>query len=277
MLNLNLNILGASNKPIVPIQPAPAPAPTTTTTTTVAPTTTIGPATFRNDPYSASLLFATPGNQFTTLGMSTDWSDVHADIAGTGTNWNVNSGSLGDPTYTNFAANGYVNSTKVAGTASLYNGTDSAFQFTSQNVTIECWVNVGDDSAGYRTMYSDYTPSNVPLSGLWAGMREDGRLRFITSVGSTETVIQSSVLGWGVNTWYHVAFVRNGSTYSIYRDGTLVASGGAAGNINSTTNPKRIMNYLNLAEGTVWIQDYKIYKGAAVYTSDFTPPQSMVI
>lgn len=36
MLNLNLNILGASNKPIVPIQPDP----TTTTTTTTSTTTT---------------------------------------------------------------------------------------------------------------------------------------------------------------------------------------------------------------------------------------------
>ena len=33
MLNLNLNILGASNKPIVPIAPAPTPTTTTTTTT----------------------------------------------------------------------------------------------------------------------------------------------------------------------------------------------------------------------------------------------------
>jgi hypothetical protein len=40
MLNLNLNILGASNKPIVPIQPAPEPPTTTTTTTTTSTTTT---------------------------------------------------------------------------------------------------------------------------------------------------------------------------------------------------------------------------------------------
>ena len=46
MLNLNLNILGASNKPIVPIAPAPEPTTTTTTTTTsttTTTTTTLGP------------------------------------------------------------------------------------------------------------------------------------------------------------------------------------------------------------------------------------------
>jgi hypothetical protein len=42
MLNLNLNILGASNKPIVPIAPAPTPTTTTTTTTTSTTTTTAG-------------------------------------------------------------------------------------------------------------------------------------------------------------------------------------------------------------------------------------------
>lgn len=40
MLNLNLNILGASNKPIVPIQPAPEPTTTTTTTSTTTTSTT---------------------------------------------------------------------------------------------------------------------------------------------------------------------------------------------------------------------------------------------
>jgi hypothetical protein len=42
MLNLNLNILGASNKPIVPIQPDPTTTTTTTSTTTSTTTTTSG-------------------------------------------------------------------------------------------------------------------------------------------------------------------------------------------------------------------------------------------
>jgi hypothetical protein len=331
MLNLNLNILGAANKPIVPIQPAPTPS--TTTTTTAAPldyyyitkcsdstpqftvgypvgtfsvnskvTSSIndnyvvvsvgseqlgsfvvgatglsgcGPGQFRNDPYSASLLFATPGNRFNDLGMAVDYSDVHATIAGVGSNLAVNTGSIGDPAYTNFLANGYINSTKVQSSASFYNQNNSDFNFGAQPITIEGWINFGNTGASQKGFYSDYTISVPSLSGIWCSVLSDGRLRFITSIGSGEYIIQSGVLGWTDNTWYHIAFVRNGSTYKIYRDGTEVATGTVSGTINSTTRPKYIMNFNNLAETQVFVQDYKIYT-AAVYTSSFTPPLSMV-
>jgi hypothetical protein len=270
MLNLNLNILGASNRPIVPIQPAPAPTTTTTTSTTTA-----GPVSFRTDPYSASLLFATPGNRFIDLGMGVDYSDVHADIAGVGSNLTVNTGSIGDPAYTNFLANGYINSTKVQSSASFYNENNAEFNFGAQPITIEGWINFGTGEVGQRGFYSDYSVGVPSLSGIWCSVLSDGRLRFITSVGSSEFIIQSGILGWSNNAWYHVAFVRSGSTYKIYRDGTEVASGTAAGTINSTTRPKYIMNFNNIVETQVFVQDYKIYT-AAVYTSSFTPPLSMV-
>jgi hypothetical protein len=277
MLNLNLNILGASNKPIVPIAPAPAPTTTTTTstTTTTTTTTTVPPVSFRNDPYSASLLFATPGNQFTSLGMSLSYSDVHADIAGVGSNFTVNTGSFADATYTNFSADGYVTSTRVESSGSFFNQNNSDFQFTSENLTIETWI-YGLDTDIEKAFYSDYRIGNPPLSGIWVSRQSSNRLRFITSVGSSEFIIQSAVLDWDDDQWYHIAFVKNGTTYTIYRDGVEVASSVVSGDINTTTNPKRIMGFQNASEGTVWVQDYKIYKGAAVYTSSFTPPPSMV-
>ena len=275
MLNLNLNILGASNKPIVPISPAPEPTTTTTTTTstTTTSTTTAGAASFRNDPYSASLLFATPGNQFGSLGMSLSYSDVHADIAGVGSNLAVNTGSFADATYTNFAANGYTTSTRVESTGSFYNQNNSDFQFTNQDLTFELYYNQGT-VGGDRTFYQDYLVGNVAQSALWLNKNEN-KLRFIVLNVAGESIIQSADLGWVNGQWYHLAFVKNGTTYTIYRDGVQVASNTVVQNINTTNNPKRIMG--SIGTGTAYIQDYKIYKGAAVYTSSFTPPLSMVL
>jgi hypothetical protein len=282
MLNLNLNILGASNKPIVPIAPDPTTTTTTTTTTSTTTTsttttTTFAPASFRNDPLSASLLFATPGNQFGSLGMSLSYSDVHADIAGVGSNLNVNTGSFADATYTNFAGNGYTTSTRTSSTSSFYNQNDSDFQFTTEDFTIETWINFGAGGFVNKNIYADYSPGDPNNSSVWANL-DNGRIRFIVNTSTvTEAVVQSGVLSWNVEQWYHLAFVKNGTNYSIYLDGVSVASTGVTGTLNNTTRPKIIVGGPFGGTDQVWLQDYRIYKGAAVYTSSFTPPLSMVL
>lgn len=90
---------------------------------------------------------------------------------------------------------------------------------------------------------------------------------------------QGAVTGWLINTWYHIAVVRNGDDYNIYRDGISIAS---------TTNSSALsdIGYLltlgaregdgeaadNFVNG--WIDECKISKGIARWTADFTPPTS---
>ena len=119
MLNLNLNILGASNKPIVPIRPAPTPTTTTTTTTstTTSTTTTAGPASIRTDIYSASLVYAAPGSQFSTLGMTSFREDISQLIRGTGTGYGVlpSTGSGVVSSYTGSLFSGYNTAIQLSG------------------------------------------------------------------------------------------------------------------------------------------------------------------
>lgn len=283
MLNLNLNIIGAGQRSRIGAGGQILPTTTTTTTTTSTTTTsttttTAAPATFRTDPNSGSLLFATPGNQFVTLGMSSSYSDVHADIApGIGANYAVNTGSFADASYTNFASDGYVTSTRVQNSGSFYNQNNPDFNFNT-NFTFETWVyGLGEGSS--KTFYSDYAPGEVLNSSIWLQKEALDRLRFIFVAGVTpgEFIVQTGGLSWNPNVWYHIAFVKNGNNYTIYRNGVNVASGVVSGPINTTTQRKRIMGYRNLPEETVWVQDYRIYKGTAVYNSNFTPPPSMVI
>lgn len=63
--------------------------------------------------------------------------------------------------------------------------------------------------------------------GLYLDFGGSGGLRFIQrqSGSSTVDISQGSNSGWAINTWYHVAMVKDGNDYELSRDGTVVASG----------------------------------------------------
>jgi hypothetical protein len=72
--------------------------------------------------------------------------------------------------------------------------------------------------------------------------------------------------------WHHVAVVRNSGTVTIYVDGTSSASSSITGTCSSS-NQMRI-GYLPRDNSYVtgYIDDLRITKGYARYTSNFTPP-----
>ena len=95
----------------------------------------------------------------------------------------------------------------------------------------------------------------------------------MSSSGSGTTTTLASTTGViSANTWNHVAWVRNGSTDTIYVNGTSVASG-SSGTIRAGTSVLTVgSRYPNgPLYGTGYISNTRIVKGTAVYTSAFTP------
>lgn len=80
-------------------------------------------------------------------------------------------------------------------------------------------------------------------------------------------IAQSSVLTWDVNTWYHVAVTRTGSTLRLWRDGVQVASTTNTTSFNSDTEFK-----VCPGTSTVRIDDLRWTIGQGRYTATFTPP-----
>ena len=77
-----------------------------------------------------------------------------------------------------------------------------------------------------------------------------------------------------VNRWYHIALVRLGSTTTLYIDGKAFTSGTSI-SVNSTTADFEIGHTVSGSGVTglnSYISDFRVVKGTAVYTSDFTPP-----
>ena len=85
-------------------------------------------------------------------------------------------------------------------------------------------------------------------------------------------VCQSPTNVISVNNWHHIAIVRSSGTQKIYIDGTERAS---ASNTSDHTDQKAVIgnatNHATAGEGSKgYYQDFRLYKGTAKYTSNFT-------
>lgn len=83
-------------------------------------------------------------------------------------------------------------------------------------------------------------------------------------------------VSWSPNAsqWYHIAVTRAGSTVRVFVDGAQVASGTNSNNITGTQSlyVGQFQSWGNPFNG--WMDELRISKGIARWTSNFTPPAS---
>lgn len=91
---------------------------------------------------------------------------------------------------------------------------------------------------------------------------------------NTNTIVsQGSNTGWSTGVWYHVAVVRFGNVFTIYRDGVSVASATSAVNIGHFGTLSIGGTILDAPTSSdAWFDEVRITKGVARYTGNFTPP-----
>ncbi len=79
------------------------------------------------------------------------------------------------------------------------------------------------------------------------------------------------------NTWYHWAVVRQSGSLKIYRDGTFLGTNPNTDDINDTATPFVVGNTNTFATNAAFvgaITNFRLVKGLAVYTGNFTVPTS---
>ena len=174
---------------------------------------------------------------------------------------------------------------KFGGSSMYFDGTDDRLSipsspnldFGSGDFTIECWAyntawdvdqnqlfergrfTVGKSYRGW--MKATQIVLEVNLSGTATG----------TYTGLTATVTNN------LNQWYHVAFVRSGSNFYIFRDGVQVATTTSSASIFTTTEALAVGGAADGNNNIMmngYIDDFRITKGVARYTTTFTPPTS---
>lgn len=169
------------------------------------------------------------------------------------------------------------------GTASgLFDGTgdylttlDHAdFTFGNGDFTIDFWYRPA--AVGKAMFYSQSTNGSTQIN--FYRESTDNKLYFYVTNGGVFQAQYSTAWTPTVNTWYHIALVRNGSTILIFIDG-VSKSLTVINAIGTSTNPDFTGvvaigkdSFFNSYFINGWIDEYRVSKGIARWTSDFTPP-----
>ena len=178
---------------------------------------------------------------------------------------------------------------KFGGSSMLFDGSNDYLSvggsewnsnLNSGDFTVEFWIRF--NTIGTPYIIQNYNGSNGWGVAVWSGgggtnyfdgFWYSGCWKYIQyDVGGSSQYTTASA-----DTWYHVAFVRDGNDWSLYLNGTLEGTRtGLSGSITSSSLGSleigRKYNDTYYVDG--YIDDLRITKGLARYTSNFTPPTS---
>jgi hypothetical protein len=149
------------------------------------------------------------------------------------------------------------------------NGTQGIFLPTSSNLdlsgdfTVEGWF-FKNGTTDKVILGSDYPTRNIQIAFDQANV-----------VGSTGIYNGSS---WQVVTcssspnsqWFHLAFVRSGTTVTVYLNGTSQGTFTSSTNYRFTNGSIAALRGYNLGGWVGYISNFRIVNGTAVYTANFT-------
>jgi hypothetical protein len=146
------------------------------------------------------------------------------------------------------------------------------FELGSGNFTIEAWIY--PTATGYFSCISAQYSGSAANSSYFLSLGDNNRnfeLSLYHSSTGTSFIATNALT---LNTWQHTAVVRNGNTVTLYVNGTSVASGSFTQTI--TNSSQQLIIGAGQNDGTFpfngYIDDFRITKGLARYTANFTPP-----
>lgn len=177
----------------------------------------------------------------------------------------------------------FYNSLSVPLSTGAVGVTMPSFDMTG-NFTMEGWVyltsyGVGTGSPAAKVTNTIFGVRQQSVSGIDLAINTNGTVIQATSgTGASGAVAFSGSTSIALNTWYHLAFVRSGTTGKIYVNGVQAATGTVGnysarpitlGSLNfaatTPTNYRPLLGYLNDVRFTT----------AARYLANFTPPDAL--
>ena len=245
---------------------------------TIGIANTVFTGTKSNDPNYSNVSLLLNGNE--TSGSDPNYSSVSLLLNGNGTN--------GSTTFTDSSSYGHtvtpVGNAQISTTQSKFGGAsmyfdgsgdyltlaeDSSLDLGTGDFTFELWVYIlsqtDDMMVGSSSAYA-----NVQLFRINTG----GTYEYLTVYLNSGSVIQIQNSGVTVNSWHHLALARSGSTVRVFVDGTLAASATNSGAV--AVDKIGAFYYQGNLFGSFYVNGYiddlRITKGVARYTSNFNPP-----
>jgi hypothetical protein len=220
----------------------------------------------RSDQYASSLVLAVPMNGANTGTTFTDQSDI---IKGSGTAKTIT---------VNNNAKTLTAQSKFYGSSGFFDGANDAltipagtdFAYGTGDFTVEAWVYQAS-SAGFQVLFAQ-TVSGTNYFVLASNSGVPSFYSTLSGGGDAGVTTASSL---PVNTWNHVAVTRQSGTVRVFVNGIAGTSVTNTTNLTDTSYVPTIGAYTHAGFANGWngyIQDFRIYKGLAKYTTNFKPP-----
>ena len=155
---------------------------------------------------------------------------------------------------------------------------NSDFNLSTNDFTMEFWFN-SRNVGSTLFPFAFAAPSVSASSDAGFYIRFNGGVVNAQCFEGNNTIGACSTGSVSVDTWYHVAYVRSGSTFTIYLDGTsaATASSAEAVNFDAGWNFNIGSAYTNTYHYNGYLSNLRIVNGTALYTSNFTVPNRLEV
>lgn len=172
---------------------------------------------------------------------------------------------------------------KFGGSSVYFDGTGDrivipsvpALQFGTGNFTVEFWLNLTARDTSGAAIFNNYNSFTTGALGFFAGHGSSSVTKYQVAVNGTfPAIVSSASVTYGQ--WDHFAIVRNGNTLTLYingvADGTFNMTGITINGVGNFWWLGSAQDASSNYELNGYIDDFRITKGVARYTSNFTPP-----
>jgi hypothetical protein len=220
---------------------------------------TVSPDATTNTPAQTVALFHFDGTQGSTN---------LVDSSGTGKVATITGNPIISTAQSKFGgASLYVNGTSVSETN--YMRVDGGDDFTfAGDFTMDWWQYVIAYTNSFGSFVNVLTPADKNTCAYCAGAAwnsSGGNFHFINYP-------KDSVAAPTKNAWHHVALTRAGSAFMAFIDGHLVATDVSTATIRGQLGVTGTAGNSDNGDFNGYIDELRVVKGTAVWTSDFTPP-----
>jgi len=151
---------------------------------------------------------------------------------------------------------------------------------SSGDFTVEGWVH--PTTSAFIKIFTMFTTTNANYAGLTFGISRTTSTTITVecgspSVGGGAAAVSISSSGTALNNaWSHIAFTREGNTFTLWVNGASEGTATFSGSLYWSPPNVYIGSGNDSAPSyfTGYLSDFRITKGLARYTANFTPPAS---
>jgi len=155
---------------------------------------------------------------------------------------------------------------------------NTAFDLSTGDWTVELWwypTVSGSDQNLIMVNFSGsdgYAQARITATTI-------NKFYILSSTNGVSWLNTTQIGSWTTGQWYHLAYVRNGSTFTLYVNGVAAGSYTSSSTLTNFSGSSEIGRN-NVTTGVQYqyaygyISNARVVKGTAVYTANFTPPTS---